>query len=567
MSKVATPSKVSTPKPKQDSSAPAKPAANSSTRLVQQANPVNSMQPTDTYIPGFLNELVPELSDYEKLIETEKKLDIYLSRKQIDLYQSVTQWNNSKNSTGAFGHYDSDDIKYLRIFVSNTAENQVWQVEQQHEDKIKAGEDETVEEDTLQPEPTWTMRIEGRLIDDLNADNQNRPKFSSFIKDIAVDFKKQIKNETTDDEDEDDPMNGNGEDNNNINNDDDDTNGKGTQQIVDVVEWHYDPDAPVEFDGLDIKRTGSENLQCTITIQPRGITGNHLQYSPELSMIIGKASGSLHEAVYSMYKYLLINNLLISDNGKADNGKNSNNSNNDNNNNGERTIVQLDRFLYSLLPTNQRDRDGDIKMGNVAPLITKTSDDNNDDNRDNQTETETEEHEDYNEIKKTMKLTEFLPLVNSHIHPLKPIEVNYTIRVDRASTYGELVFDVEVPDPSTYKNKQRIDELGQAGLSLISELETFTKDNKTKLDTMDKEKSLLHLQLNETANKYQFFHKLGMDTVPALEDYISSQANALKILSGDEGFNEDTVRRSQFYRDNENMLFENIGVLLANGRI
>lgn len=565
-------SKTATPAPVGNAKAPA-----NQPRL-QQTNPVTTLQPTDTYIPTFLTDLVPELNSYEQLVEAEKKLDIYLSRKQMDIYQSVTQWNNSKNGNGIFSHYNKDDIKYLRIFISNTSENQTWQIEQQYdkeeeakakaklengnesetnesEDKKTEQTNETANANATTPDPFWTMRIEGRLIDDLPAEDPSRPKFSSFIKDIAVDFRKihNASNTTTTnntDNEGDDNMN----DANNLNmalsgNDNINSNNSDSYgQIVDVVEWHADDDNPVEFDGLDIRRNGSENLQCSITIQPKGFTGNSLEYSKELAMIIGKSRGSLHDAVYSLYKYLLINNLLIND--STSQGNNGNGSDNDNKN-GEKTIVQIDKFLSVLLPNHdeKKDKEGDINM-----------DDDNEDEEGNEKAKE-------NEIKQTMKLSEFLPLVNSHIKPLKPIVVNYIVRVDKASTYGELVFDVEVPDLSTLQKKQRIDELGQDGLNLVSELENFTKDHKNQLDTYEKEISLLQLQLNATANKYQFFQKLGENPVPALEDYIASQSNAMKILSGDEGFNEDTVRRSQFYQDNENMLFENIGVMLANGRI
>lgn len=570
MSTVPAPAHLATNKtaiPAQAGNANAKASANQP--RLSQTNPVTTLQPTDTYIPSFLTDLVPELSSYEQLVDAEKKLDIYLARKQLDIRQTVTQWNNSKNGNGIYSHYDKDDIKYLRIFISNTAENQTWQIEQQYNKEEKSKAEGTTESDTNlteekkledttdngnTPEASWTMRIEGRLIDDLPAEDPNRPKFNSFIKDIAVDFRKinNASNTTTsnntDNEGDDDGTNGFNSFNLSLpgnNNQTNDSNG----QIVDVVEWHADDDNPVDFDGLDIRRNGSENLQCTITIQPRGFTGNSLEYSKELSMIIGKSRGSLHEAVYSLYKYLLINNLLI--NSAATQGKNSGDNDNTNNKNGEKTIVQIDKFLSLLLPNHdeKKDRDGDINM------------------EDDDEEEEDGEGNKENEIKQTMRLSEFLPLVNSHIKPMKPIVVDYTVRVDKASTYGELVFDVEVPDLRTLQKKQRIDEIGQDGLNLVSELESFTKNYKNQLDTYEREISLLHLQLNETANKYQFFHKLGENPVPALEDYIASQSNALKILSGDEGFNEDTVRRAEFYQDNENMLFENIGVMLANGRI
>ncbi|KAK5963516.1 Rsc6p PWA37_004648 [Arxiozyma heterogenica] len=580
-------------------------------RSQQQTNPTSTLQPSDTYIPDYLSNLVPELNSYEDLIDIEKKLDTYLSRKQIDINQIVEQWNSSRNANGIFSQYNKDDIQYLRIFISNTAENQVWQLEQQQHTNEENNEISKQDVESItngNSDPYWIMRIEGRLIDDLPADDPERSKFSSFIKDIAVDFKRLPKNqhnnnsatattstnnnETSNNQN---PAVFNNHNNNNNNNNDNfestnlnltlpqntagsdnastitvnnnlsnDTDNK----IVDVVEWHADDENQVEFDGLDIKRYGSENLQCTVTIQPKGCTGNYLEYSPELSMIIGKSRGSIQEAVYSLYKYLLINNLLISsanlskDNNMSKNRINHNSNSSYSNNKipkddgmgktvDETTLVQIDKFLSVLLGDENKDNDGDINMD-----VDTDQSNNNDDNGLQE-----------NEIRRIMKLSEFLSLVNAHVQPFKPIVIDYTVRVDKASTYGELVFDIEVPKLSTLSDKNRIDEIGRDGLSLISELEKYTEENKDKLESHEREISLLKLQLNETAHKYQFFHKLGQDPVPALQDYIQSQANALKILSGDEGFNEDTVRRAQFYKDNEEMLFENIGVMLANGRI
>lgn len=501
----------------------------------QQTNPLPTNHPTDSYIPSHLINLIPELNSYQQLVEAEKKLDIYLARKKIDLYQSVSQWNNSRQAHRDFSHYDKDHIKYLRLFVSNIAENQPWQDATQN---ISNG--------------SWTMRIEGRLLDAQSAEDTTRPKFSSFIQDIAVDFKKKEPvrdNENSDDVDVDMtneadvnksssetangltlPLKITAETSNSNTTQPSDVKtiqDKEKSNIYDAVEWHYDAKNPVDFDGLDIKRPGSENVDCTVTIQLRGFTGNNLEYSSELALLIGKSHGSLHEAIYSIYKYILLNDLLISD-------KSDLKSNSGNNTNGEKNTVKLDDFLIRLLPENSKQAK-EQEEGEV----------------------------------KTLKLSELPPLVNSHISPIRPIKTDYTIRVDKASTYGELVFDVEVPEISQLQNPSAVqsDELTSEGLKLLSELDKISNETRPKLDELDKQTNNLQLQLAASSNKYVFFNKLANDPVPALQEYMASSANALKVLSGDEGFNEDTVRRAQFYKENEGVLFENLGVLLANGRL
>ncbi|QLL31077.1 hypothetical protein HG536_0A08940 [Torulaspora globosa] len=506
----------------------------------QQTNPIPTTQPTDSYIPKYLSDLVPELGLYEKLIESEKRIDVYLARKKIDLRQSVSQWNNSKTSQNA---QSKKDVKYLRVYVSNIAEDQPWQNPEKESS-----------------DGTWTMRIEGRLLDNRDVQDPERPKFSSFLQAIAVDFKKPKTQENNEDKNEekgneqDVAMAGTEENDaeNMLNismplqlpggtgdlsaNGDssrqpkDGNQGSNTEKaasdIADAVEWHFDPKNPVEFDGLDIKRPGSENVDCTITIQPQGLTGDDLEYSPDLAALIGISHGSLHEALYSLYKYILMNNLLINDVSETQATINSSSDSTK----GEKTMVQLDAYLQRLLPKKP--------PTDEEPKTT------------------------------ILKLSEIPPLINAHISPIPPIKIDYTIRVDKASTYGELVFDLEVPghDPHSPGGKPR-DELAEEGISLLADFNKLTSELQTELQKLDARTNALQLQLNASSNRYQFYHKLSQDPVRFLQDYMASMANALRVLSGDERFNEDSVRRSQFYKENQAMLFENLGVLLANGRM
>lgn len=492
----------------------------------KQTNPTPTTQPTDTYIPTYLSELVPELKSYEQLKESEKRVDVFLARKRIDLQQSVSQWNNSKS--GIVTSHNKNDVKYLRIFVSNIAENQPWQ-----------------DENNDIQNASWTMRVEGRLLDTQGVQDSTRPKFSSFLQAIAVDFKKpkdddDENNENSNSEggpktedqdvDMDEPRNesliglslpmqmpGNPNDNN-IQEE------KPKSDIADAVEWHFDPINPVDFDGLDIKRNGSENVECTLTIQLKGVTGERLEFSPELGSLIGLSQGSLHEAVYSLYKYILINGLFTSGDNNLRNSANSSTEGTT----GEKTVVKLDPSLAKLI--RQRP-----VSGSDEPLPT------------------------------TLRLSEILKLVNVHVSPIRSIKVDYTVRVDKASTYGDLVFDVEVPNFT--KQPKDEDEVKREGLSLLSDFNKLTTDLKPQLQELETRNAALLLQLNASAKKYQFFNELSKNPVSVLQEYIASSSNALKVLSGDEGFNEDTVRRSQFYKDNEQMLFESLGVLLSNGRM
>ena len=483
----------------------------------QQINPISTTQPTDSYIPSYLSKLVPELNYYEQLLDAEKKLDIYMARKRIDLHQNIAQWTSSNFSSNASAIQGcNQDNKYLRVFISNTSENQPWQDPSQELTSA-----------------TWTLRIEGRLLDSQGVQDTNRPKFSSFFQAIAVDFKKPefYVNESNTNGTSTEPntlslaLPGQNQDIEMTDADQANPNNTPEQQssdIADAIEWHFDPKNPVEFDGIDIKRQGSENVQCTITIQLKDITGSELTFSHQLTNIIGLTQGSLHTAVYSIYKYILINKLLINDEAAI-----KSRSSSSENTNGEKTIVQLDEFLSVLVPNEINSEGVEVRPS-------------------------------------TIKLVDLLPLVNQHVSPLKPITFGYTVRVDKSSTYGDLVFDLEVRDPSLTQQKQTTDSIGREYRSILSDLDNLTTESKPKLDELEVTRKGLQLQLNASANKYQFFKKISDDPVPALQEYIASSANSLKVLSGDEGYNEDMVRKSQFYKENEAVLFENLGVLLSN---
>ena len=371
-----------------------------------QVDPIRTTQPTDAYLPSYLIDLVPELELYQQLLDAEKKLDMYLVRKKIDLCEHITQWNHQNQSRDTLNHHDLTKVRYLRIFVSNIAENQPWQ--DPSRDFGNA---------------SWTLRIEGRLLDDVKADDPSRPKFSSFIQDIAVDFKLKDegnKKESTNSLKTDelsllDPSQSNGEtlqaggktpgltgeqqqqQQNQQQPLQNFTSGRpaDNDKIVTAVEWHFDPSNPVDFDGLDIKRFGTENVECTITIQLKGFTGSSLEYSPELSLILGTSHGSLHDAVYALYKYILINDLLVGNesdlrvatHGSKDGNNNSNNTGTAHSGNlagsfptstangNEKTLIKLDAALESLLPTTMtaggKEPPKTLKLADLPALVNR----------------------------------------------------------------------------------------------------------------------------------------------------------------------------------------------------
>nr|CAI6711304.1 CMF_HP1_G0048360.mRNA.1.CDS.1 [Saccharomyces cerevisiae] len=66
---------------------------------------------------------------------------------------------------------------------------------------------------------------------------------------------------------------------------------------------------------VSILRAGSEkNVECTISILRKSSPEEpFMSYSPQLTAIIGLKSGTSHDAIFSIYKYIHLNELLTND--------------------------------------------------------------------------------------------------------------------------------------------------------------------------------------------------------------------------------------------------------------
>ena len=151
-------------------------------------------KPTDRNIPDDLSEVVigDGVDRYRRLREVERKLDAVMMQKRLDISESLTSPMKREG--------------ILRIWISNTAEGQPWQVMEEGDGNL----DFTLDNDS---QATYRMKIEGRLLeasvdpedttgedgDAMEQDGaqaQKRPtttgkertKLSHFFKSISIDF-------------------------------------------------------------------------------------------------------------------------------------------------------------------------------------------------------------------------------------------------------------------------------------------------------------------------------------------------------------------------------------------
>ena len=230
-----------------------------------------SRKPNDRNMPDGVEELVigDAVQQYKDLRDVERKLDYTMMRKRLDIQDSINR-NVKRHRT-------------MRIWISNSAENQPWQAK---------GLDENAFDFTTGEDGTYRVKIEGRLLDDeiddgtgsdLDSDpaenedsnsgeskkvHQPRKRMSHFFKSISVEFDK-AKSMSAD---------------------------LGSQ-----VEWKKQGSA--DFDCLEFERKGDENLSVTINLV-RDEQPERFRLSQALTQTLDIEEADRAEVVMGIWEYV-----------------------------------------------------------------------------------------------------------------------------------------------------------------------------------------------------------------------------------------------------------------------
>lgn len=193
----------------------------------------NKRKPTDRTLDEKVYDILPQADVFLRMQEVESTLDSLVQRKRLDLQDMIGRSMRIS--------------KTLRIFVSSQVRNQSWQ--------------------QTEREPGWTLRVEGRLLNDDQCDGKPRA-FSSMVTSVVVD----LHSETGDE----------------------------------VVEWHearLPPEQHVEFDGLDVARPGTGKVHAKVQIQLKEYP-DLFKLSPQLADILGTTEESKPAVVVSLWHYI-----------------------------------------------------------------------------------------------------------------------------------------------------------------------------------------------------------------------------------------------------------------------
>ncbi|KAH3668856.1 hypothetical protein OGAPHI_002611 [Ogataea philodendri] len=456
-----------------------------------------NMKPTDVVISKSIASVFPEKTElYHKLRAKERELDLMINKKVIDLQEYQQSVANGLVE-------DPNDTQILRIFIFNTSENQPWQVKDQQVDNL--------------PPPSWTLRIEGRLLNDTEpADSPKRKKFSSFLSGISVELKAKDGN---DEELQIGSVN----------------DGPSSR----VIEWHdsFGSNEPErmkhQFDGLDIKRAGSsipqselpenesadpseKEIVCNIVIQPKTYPIKLQVVNDALVELLGSSEISQPDCIHKIFNYIKMNNLFEVQTVQDKQGGNQQPQ--------QVVTVKSDDLLYRIFAVSS------LTFAQIMEIV-------------------------------STKL----------LKPVEPIKLQYSINTLKETTLGDLVIDLKVNsrlvNPSFKPGAQQLAE--------ISEMINQSILNKQTAKDLEKVNESLRLNfqlLNYSKFKYDFYKKLSEKPVEFLKEVLDKNTELLKILSsdsftfGNDGLlDEELVRRSEFYTDE--FLSEHINILFNSGRI
>ena len=270
-------------------------------RSAREAAARRARIPTDKNIPEGVEDLIigDGVKQYKDMREVERRLDAVMMRKRLDLLEPRAQIH--------------DRTRTLRIWISNTAENQPWQ---------GRGLDENAFDFNTGMEGTYKVKIEGRVLEDESVDDDSdededdkddanasadaengdgamdqdgaasalkkaitappkpRPKMSEFFKSIVIEY---------------------------------DRNKNLQPENSGYIEWKKPAHTailppPEVFDTVEFERKSDENINCTINCF-RDETPERFALSKDLAAVIGLEEATRDRIVTGIWDYARAMNL------------------------------------------------------------------------------------------------------------------------------------------------------------------------------------------------------------------------------------------------------------------
>ena len=370
-------------------------------------------KPTDRNMPEGIDDLVigEGVKQYKELREMEKKLDHAMARKRLEIQDSFSR-NIKRQRT-------------MRIWISNTVSNQLWQV----------SPDENSFTFEREGEPTYQVKVEGRLLEDpeddilYESDDENEKpteasssqqpvkRFSHFFKAISVEFDKTHS-----------------------------ATGDPNYQ----VSWKKQANSG-ELDHIRFQRRSDENLNVSILLT-RDEQPERFRLSQALAATLDMEEADRAEVVMGIWEYVKAMGLQEDD---------------------ERRTIRCDERLRQIFNSD------------------------------------------------TLFFPQAAERLVPHLHPLPPVRLPYTIRVDEAFQSN--------PEPTVYDIQVTVEDPLRA---LILKMTQNPEHQATlrQIVRTDDELAILVQAIQHHKARHTFFTSLAKDPKRFMERWMSSQKKDLSVL-------------------------------------
>ncbi|EEQ41699.1 putative transcription regulatory protein [Clavispora lusitaniae] len=286
-----------------------------------------------------------------------------------------------------------------------------------------------------------------------------------------------------------------------------------------IIEWKEQADGAVpgsstqwQFDGIDVKRAGVFPIKAKIALMIKDHS-SRLVLSPQMAQFTGRREASQQELVFSIWQYVLYKNLFK----KAD------------------SMSQVSAVASAGIASQTMGKDDENDLALVQcdavlkPLLLVDS----------------------------FKFKDLYKLIQPHLRPRQPIVIDYEVDTTRSTTLGDVVLDIPVELPLSFSKVQRE----------IIEGNKSTFENMAKSDAhiqhLNQKISLGIASLHKANAREMFYRELSEDPVEFLQKWLESQAETLKALKSEEGYNEENVRKAQYFKENEELLRQKIDLMLG----
>ena len=417
-------------------------------------------KPTDRNIPdGIEDSIVGNgVQEYKRLREVERRLDATMMRKRLELQEH--------------GVRSTHRTKKLRIWISNTAENQPWQGKEL---------DENAFDFNSGAEATYKVQIVGKLLDDEDdlkvqnteketngagsdpeasqegKDNSSQkatetepsqPRFSQFFKSISIELDRA----------------------------------KALQQDAsNMIEWKKPTVAPnaqplptsADFDSLQFERKSDENINCTINLY-RDERPERFALTKELSEVVEGDDATREQVMTAMWMYIKAQGLQRDE---------------------EKRLIQCDDVLRAVYTTMFL---LNCINANTIPQMFKAD---------------------------TIYFPQISEAIIHHLLPLPPVKLPYTIRVDPDYQNS--------PTPTIYDVLVLADDpLEQKMLSIKRKDPEYVQTLST-ISRLDSEIAQIVQALIHSKARHSFFTSMSKDPATFVKRWVSSQKRDMENILGD----------------------------------